>query len=89
MQLFYVPHLCVTAHFQDPHEVSPSYGVDEEGPPPHPDNPELVVVDSPQLPLSVEHMDFIRQMFDPLGDDNNFGIDGYVHLLNFVSILLH
>lgn len=90
MQLFYVPHLCGTACFQDPPVVSLAhYGVDEEGPPPaSADTTEAVVVDPPQLPLSNEQMNFIRQMFHPLNDDNNFGIDNYVHLLNFVTILL-
>ena len=87
MQLFYVPHLYGTTQFADPPMVAPDYGVDEEGPAPQL-NSEAVIVDPPQLPLSVEQMNFIRERFDPLREDDNHGIDNYVNLVNFTSLVL-
>ena len=87
MQLFYIPHLCGTALFEDPPMVTPYYGVDEQGPAPQLDA-EAVIVEPPQLPLTAKQMHFIRERFDPLLEDDNHGIDNYVNLVNFVSLVL-
>ena len=86
--IIHVPHLCGAILFQDPPTVTFEYGVDEDGLSPQPDGDEAVVVESPQLPLSVEQMEFIQERFDPLHDDNNHGINNYVRLVNFISLVL-
>ena len=87
MQLFHVPNLCGTVTFDDPTVVSPGYGIDEDEP--HvqlQDSPDVVIIDTPRLQLTDEQHDFIIQNFNSLDEDNNFGINTYVQLLNFVSL---
>ena len=70
-----------------PTVVSPGYGIDEDEP--HvqlQDSPDVVIIDTPRLQLTDEQHDFIIQNFNSLDEDNNFGINTYVQLLNFVSL---
>lgn len=89
IQLFFVPNLFGTADFNDPPTVcNANYGVDEEGLPARSDSTDAVVVDSPDIGLTPEEVDFINQQIDPLHEDNNFGIGVYINLLNFVTLVL-
>ena len=55
MQLFHVPQLCGAILFQDPPSVTFKYGIYEDGLSPQPHGVEAVIVESSQLPLSIEH----------------------------------
>ena len=88
MQLFHVPHLSGAILFQDPPTVTFDYGVDEDGLSPQPDGDEAVTVESPQLLLSVEQIEFKQERFDSLHDNKPWNQNNYVRLVNFISLVL-
>lgn len=89
MQMFHLPNLSGAVNFEDADTVGPDFGIDEEGPsPPVSDSSsEPVIVNEPYVSISANQMLFIQQHFDPLAEDSNFGVETYVHLLNYVSCL--
>ena len=86
MQLFHVPNLCGMVTFDDPTVVSPDYGIDEDGPHPYLEDSDAVIINTPQVQLTAEQWEFIGQRFNPLDEDNSFGINIYEQLLNFVTL---
>jgi len=68
-----------------------TFGVDWEGPMPHPDNEGIsdgVVVPEIDCPLDSYTFDELDDVIPPLAETTNYGIDLYEKVLDFVSLKL-
>jgi len=65
------------------------YGIDWDGPVPHDDSNDIVIVPETDCPLSVLDLDELNDEVSPLAETTNYGIDLYEKTLDFVSSKLN